>query len=54
MNTKEIQKLRRKFILIAMLSFLLVMVFIGLLINRAIPALKFSLELVKSFVVSAW
>ena len=33
MNTKEIQKLRRKFILIAMLSFLLVMVFIGLLIN---------------------
>ena len=33
MNTKEIQKLRRKFILIAMLSFLLVMVFIGVFIN---------------------
>ena len=33
MNTQEIQKLRRKFIIIAMLSFLLVMVFIGAFIN---------------------
>lgn len=36
MNTNEIQKLRRKFIIIAMLSFLLVMVFIGVLINISI------------------
>ena len=35
MNAKEIQKLRRKFILIAMVSFLLVTVFIGSLINVA-------------------
>ncbi len=33
MNTKEIHALRRKFIIIAMLSFLLVMVFIGTVIN---------------------
>ena len=33
MNTKEIQRLRRKFIVIAMLSFFLVMVFIGVVIN---------------------
>lgn len=33
MNTNEIQKLRRKFIIIAMLSFLLVMIFIGAFIN---------------------
>ena len=33
MNAKEIQRLRRKFILIAMLSFFLVMVFIGVVIN---------------------
>ncbi|MCR4615745.1 MAG: HAMP domain-containing histidine kinase [Clostridiales bacterium] len=35
MNAKEIQKLRRKFILIASVSFLLVTVFIGSLINAA-------------------
>ena len=35
MNAKEIQKLRRKFILIAMVSFLLVSAFIGALINVA-------------------
>ena len=33
MNAKEIRKLRRKFIIIAMLSFFLVMVFIGVVIN---------------------
>jgi len=33
MNTKEIQKLRRKFIIIAMLSFFMVMFFIGMVIN---------------------
>ena len=33
MNAKEIRALRRKFIIIAMLSFLLVMVFIGTVIN---------------------
>lgn len=33
MNTKEIHALRRKFIIISMLSFLLVMVFIGTVIN---------------------
>lgn len=33
MNTKEIKKLRRKFIFIAMISFLIVMLFIGAVIN---------------------
>ena len=33
MNTKEIRRLRRKFIIISMLSFFLVMVFIGVVIN---------------------
>ena len=33
MNTKEIHRLKRKFIIIAMLSFFLVMVFIGVVIN---------------------
>ena len=33
MNTKEIHRLKRKFIIIAMLSFFLVMVFIGVFIN---------------------